>query len=148
MTMTVMMYIILQNKKSYVLVRFKCLKCYYVQCFKCVARLYFYSAFLFYNLDFILLWNIFNAICFMCFIFVNSVIVSSIVSCNDLYQDFIIMYVYYFVSRNSTSVQGAIWPSLSPCTVINPILLTYLLVRFKNCCKYVCWVGSRFHQLP
>ena len=23
--------------------------------------------------------------------------------------------------------QGAIWPSLSPCTVINPILLTYLL---------------------
>ena len=24
--------------------------------------------------------------------------------------------------------RGAIWPSLSPCTVINPILLTYLLV--------------------
>ena len=28
----------------------------------------------------------FNAICFMCFIFVNSVIVSSIISCNDLYH--------------------------------------------------------------
>ena len=26
--------------------------------FKCIARLYFYSAFLLYNLDFILLWNI------------------------------------------------------------------------------------------
>ena len=25
-------------------------------------------------------------------------------------------------------IKGAIWPSLSPCTVINPILLTYLLV--------------------
>ena len=81
-----------------------CLKCYYVQCFRCVARLYFYSAFLLYNLDFILLWTIFNAICFMCFIFVNSVIVFSIISCNDLYQDFIVMYVWYFVSRNSTSV--------------------------------------------
>ena len=32
------------------------------------------------------------------------VIVSSIISCNDLYQDFIIMFVWYFVSRNSTSV--------------------------------------------
>ena len=27
------------------------------------------------------------------FIFVNSVTISSIISCNDLYQDFIIMYV-------------------------------------------------------
>ena len=27
--------------------------------------------------------------------------------------------------------RGAIWPSLSPCTVINPILLTYLL-DFQN----------------
>ena len=69
----------------------------------------------------------FNAIYFTCFIFVNSVIVSSIISCNDLYQDFIIMYVWYFVSRNSISVLGAIWPSLSPYTLINPILLTYLL---------------------
>ena len=86
--------------------------------------MYFYSAFLLYNLDFILLWNIFNAICFTCFIFVNSVIVSSIISCNDLYQNFIIMYVWYFVSRNSISEKGAIWPSLSPCTVINQILLT------------------------
>ena len=33
----------------------------------------------------------------MCFIFVSSVIVSSIISCNDLYQDFIIIYVWYFV---------------------------------------------------
>ena len=41
----------------------------------------------------------------MCFIFVNnSVIVSSIIICNDLYQDFIIMYVWYFVSRYSISV--------------------------------------------
>ena len=40
----------------------------------------------------------------LCFIFVNSVIVSSIISCNDLYQNFIIMYVWYFVSRNSISV--------------------------------------------
>ena len=55
--------------------------------------LYFYSAFLLYNLDFTLLWNSFNAICFTRFIFVNSVIVSSIISYNDLYQDFIIMYV-------------------------------------------------------
>ena len=70
----------------------------------------------------------FNAICFTRFIFVNSVMVSSIISCNDLYQDFIIMYIWYFVSRNSISVLGAIWPSLSPCTVINPILLTYLQI--------------------
>ena len=69
----------------------------------------------------------FNAIYFTGFIFVNSVVVSSIISCNNLYQDFIIMYVWYFVSRNSISVLGAIWPSLSPCTVINPILLTYQL---------------------
>ena len=66
----------------------------------------------------------------MCYISVNSVVVSSNISCNDLYQDFIIMYVWYFVSRNSISVEGAIWPSLSPCTVINPILLTYLLTKF------------------
>ena len=74
----------------------------------------------------------FNAIYFTRFIVVNSVIVSSIISCNDLYQDFIIMYVWYFVSRNSISVLGAIWPSLSPCTVINPILLTYLLTNTMN----------------
>ena len=74
----------------------------------------------------------FNAICFMCFIFVNSVIVSSIITCNDLYQNFIIMYVWYFVSRNSISVLGAIWPSLSPCTVINPILLTYSYPKFNR----------------
>ena len=37
---------------------------------------------------------------FTCFIFVNSIIVSSNISGNDLYQDFIIMYVWYFVSRN------------------------------------------------
>ena len=71
----------------------------------------------------------FNAICFTRFINVNSVIISSIISCNDLYQDFIIMYVWYFVNRISVSVLGAIWPSLSPCTVINPILPTYLLAR-------------------
>ena len=78
----------------------------------------------------------FNAICFTRFIFVNSVIVSSIISCNDLHQDFITMYTWYFVSRNSISVLGAIWLSLSPCTmhrykpntVINPILLIYLLL--------------------
>ena len=74
----------------------------------------------------------FNAICFTRFIFVNSVIVSSIISCNDLYQDFIIINVWYFVSRNSISVLGAIWPSLSPCTVINPILLTYLLTLYVD----------------
>ena len=81
----------------------------------------------------------FNAICFTRFIFVNSVIVSSIISCNDLYQDFSIMYIWYFVSRNSISVLGAIWPSLSPCTVINPILLTYLL---SGNIHYWVW----FHQ--
>ena len=32
------------------------------------------------------------------------ILVSSIISCNDLYQDFIIMFVWYFVSRNSISV--------------------------------------------
>ena len=30
----------------------------YLLTFKCIARLCFYSAFLLYNLDFILLWNI------------------------------------------------------------------------------------------
>ena len=28
--------------------------------------------------------------------------------------------------------RGAIWPSLSPCTVINPILLTYLLISIQE----------------
>ena len=91
----------------------------------------------------------FNAICFTRSIFVNSVIVSSIISCNDLYQDFIIMSVWYFVSRNSISVLGAIWPSLSPCTVINPILLTYLsklgwkLIHFSK--MDPCRVPDKFH---
>ena len=42
---------------------------------------------------------------------------------------------------NLDQFQGAIWPSLSPCTIINPILLTYLLTyldQFRR--KY-----SRFH---
>ena len=39
-----------------------------------------------------------NAICFTCFVFVNSVIVSSNIGCNDLSWDFIIMYVWYFAS--------------------------------------------------
>ena len=82
----------------------------------------------------------FNAICFTRFIFVNSVIVSSIISCNDLYQDFIIMYVWYFVSRNSISVLGAIWPSLSPYTVINPILLTYSCPFCSGANSCSCWV--------
>ena len=69
----------------------------------------------------------FNAIYFTPFIFVNSVIVSSNISCNDLPWDFIVIYVWYFVGWNSICVLGAIWPSLSPCTVINPILLAYLL---------------------
>ena len=51
--------------------------------FKCIARLCFYSAFLLYKLDFILLWN-FNTIRFTRFIFVNSVIVYSNIRCNDL----------------------------------------------------------------
>ena len=80
-----------------------------------------------YHMRFYLVSYCFNTICFTCLIFVNSVIVSSIISCNDLYQDFIMMYVWYFVIRNSLSVLGAIWPSLSPCTVINPTLLTYQL---------------------
>ena len=47
-----------------------------------------------YLLDFTLLWNIVLMPSVLhVFIFVNSVIVSSIISCNDLYQDFIIMYV-------------------------------------------------------
>ena len=37
----------------------------------------------------------FDAICFTRFIFVNSVIVSSNISCNDLSWDFIIMYVVF-----------------------------------------------------
>ena len=96
----------------------------------------------------------FNAIYFTRFIFVNSIIVSSIISCNDLYQDFIIMYVWYFVSRNSISVLGAIWPSLSPCTVINPILLTYLLVSGSlgagdlnfSCCRSVSVHSTTRHS--
>ena len=74
----------------------------------------------------------FDAICFTSFIFVNGVIVSSNISCNDLSWNFIVMYVWYFVSWNSISVYGAIWPSLSPGTVINPILLTYLLTHLKQ----------------
>ena len=46
----------------------------------------------------------FNAICSTRFIFVNSVIVSSNISCNDLSWDFIIMHVWYFVSWNSIFV--------------------------------------------
>ena len=46
----------------------------------------------------------FDVICFTCFIFVSSVKVSSNISCNDLYKDFIIMYVWYFVSWNSIFV--------------------------------------------
>ena len=70
----------------------------------------------------------FNAICFTRFIFVNSVIVSSYISCNDLSWDFIVMYVWCFVGWNSISASGAILPSLSPCIVVNPILLTYLFM--------------------
>ena len=92
----------------------------------------------------------FNTICFTRFSFVNSVIVS-IISCNDLYQDFFIMYVWYFVSRNSISVLGAIRPSLSPCTVINPILLTYLLictriVNYKNSIEVIACYLKRIHM--
>ena len=36
---------------------------------------------------------------------------------------------YPWQSRTNLTREGAIWPSLSPCTVINPILLTYLLTR-------------------
>ena len=102
--------------------------------FKCIARLCFYSAFFIMQPWFYpVVKYCFNAISFTRFIFVNSVIISSIISCNDLYQDFIIMYIWYFVSWNSISVPGAIWPSLSPCTAINPILLTYLLTHnMKN----------------
>ena len=89
-----------------------------------------------------------NAIYFTRFIFVNSVIVSSIISCNDLYQDFIIMYVWYFVSRNSISVLSAIWPSLSPCTVINPILLTCLLgCQWFHHCRLVCLLHLAFDRI-
>ena len=45
------------------------------------------------------------------------------------------VYCYLLIDTPNTCkdvVQGAIWPSLSPCTVINPILLTYLLVRKCN----------------
>ena len=70
----------------------------------------------------------FDAICFTRFIFVNSVIVSSYISCNDLSWDIIVMYVWCFVSWNSLSASGAILPSLSPCTVVNLILPTYLLM--------------------
>ena len=36
------------------------------------------------------------------------------------------------------STIGAIWPSLSPCTVINPILLTYFYIAQNN--KYLVFV--------
>ena len=39
--------------------------------------------------------KLFNAICFTRFIFVNSVIVSSNISCNDLSWNFNVMYVWY-----------------------------------------------------
>ena len=63
-----------------------------------VLRGCFYSAFLLYNLDYPVVKYCFNAICFTPFIFVNSVIVSSNISCNDLSWDFIVMYVWYFVT--------------------------------------------------
>ena len=94
--------------------------------FKCIARLFVFCLFIIQPWFHPVAKYCFNVICFTRFIFVNSVIVSSIISFNNLYQDFIIMYVWYFVSRNSISVLGAIWPSLSPCTIIIPILLTYL----------------------
>ena len=40
-----------------------------------------------------------------------------------------------------TAYTGAIWPSLSPCTLINPILLTYLLFLIRQWpCLQVHWV--------
>ena len=93
---------------------------------------------------FILLWNIFNAICFMCFILVNSVIVSSIISCNDLYQNFIIMYVWYFISRNSISVRCDM-AFIEPMHRNKPNI-TYLLTCFPAPAiqkKSICyWNGS------
>ena len=41
----------------------------------------------------------FNAICFTRFIFVNSVIVYSIISCNNLYQDFVIVCLVFCQSK-------------------------------------------------
>ena len=81
-----------------------CLKCY-VQCFKCIARLYF--SFCLFNIQpwfYPVVKYCFNAIYFTRFIFVNSVIVSSNFSCNDVSWDFIVIYVWYFVSWNSISV--------------------------------------------
>ena len=40
-------------------------------------------------------------------------------------------------------LEGAIWPSLSPCTVINPILLTYRPWFFVRC-HPIGFVGRRF----
>ena len=118
------------------------MKCYYVQSFKCIAKVVFlFCLFIMQPWFYPVVKYDFNAICFPRFIFVNSVIVSSIISCNDLYQDFIITYVWYFVSRNSISVLGAIWPLSNPCTVINSILLTYLLTYSIN-----CWL--RYFLLP
>ena len=107
-------------------------------CLHTIARLCFYYAFLLYNLNFILLWNIFNAICFMCFIFVNSVIVSSNISCNDLYQDFILMFVWYFLSRNSMSVCDMAF--IEPMHRNKPNI-TYLLT-----CWIFRWINMNIYQ--
>ena len=41
---------------------------------------------------------------------------------------------------------GAVWPSLSPCTVINPILLTYLLMHI--CVTQPQWVKRLYVKFP
>ena len=87
------------------------------------CKVVYLSCLLLYNLDFILLWNaVFHATYFTC-CFVNSVIViwaSVTVFCPSISWK-----LWYIVSWNSVSVYGAIWPSLRPYTVINPISLTY-----------------------
>ena len=57
--------------------------------------------------------------------------------------------IYMYCSY--VGLEGTIWPSLSPCTVINPILLTYLLTWGYTCIVKLIyrdhsWKWSSMHR--
>ena len=51
------------------------------------------------------------------------------------------------VSFRMTKAEGAIGPSLSPCTVINPILLTYSLTTKADCAGILCTLPRLSHLM-
>ena len=57
--------------------------------------------------------------------------------CPYTLEKYIINTKFDILSWNSISVESAIWPSLSPCTIINPILLTSMSI-------YTCTVHHQY----